>query len=332
MASHDVVVIGASSGGIEAVSKVVAALPADFPAAIFVVIHLSPHTPSILPQIISRHGKVKAVHPTDGDPIKPALIYVAPPDRHLLVGDHVVEVTTGPRENHHRPCIDVLFRSAASSFAERVIGVVLTGALDDGAAGLWAIREAGGLGIVQDPDDAVYPSMPLAAIEIAAPHHVLKAEAIGAKLVDLVKLRMRDPPRPVPRKKDRDTVRQRLGGGDIDDFPEEGTMSKITCPECGGTLAEAPEGSNTRFRCYTGHVYSPEALFDDKFDGVERALWTAVRSLEEATLLAKRLAARARETNRSARVTRYEEKARETEAGATVIKDLLKRRRKTSTP
>jgi two-component system chemotaxis response regulator CheB len=329
MAAHDIVVIGASSGGVEAVSKVVKALPADFPAALFVVIHLSPLTPSILPEILARASRLPAVHPRDGDPIKPGVIHVAPPDRHLLLTPDAIEVTAGPRENYHRPSIDVLFRSAASFFAERVIGAVLTGALDDGASGLWTIIKQGGIGIVQDPSTAWSPGMPTAAIEVAAPQHVLPLAAIGPKLVELVEqrrldaraTRTREPP-------DRGTSLQRLGGGDIDHQSPD-AASPITCPECGGALAESSEGRSVRFRCFTGHTFSPDGLMEGKLDTVERALWTAVRSLDESTRVARRLAERARTGGGSAsRILRYDEKIRELETSAGVLRELFKRRRR----
>jgi two-component system, chemotaxis family, protein-glutamate methylesterase/glutaminase len=327
MPPHDIVVIGASSGGVDAVMRVASAFPKDFSAAVFIVVHVSPMTPSILPQILARSSRIPALHPSDGDEIQPGRIYVAPPDRHLLLTRNQIEVTSGPRENHHRPSIDVLFRSAAATFGPRVIGVVLTGALDDGAAGLWYVSKRGGLAVVQDPSDAHYPSMPQAAIDMAAPHHVLKLDAIGPNLVELVAQRLREPPPPARQTTDIEVSMQHKGAGDID-APPGGAPSQITCPECGGTLFENQEGNNVRFRCYTGHAFSPEALFEDKFDGVERALWTALRALEESSLIARRLANRARGVNRQAQLLRYEEKIRETEAGATVLKDLLRRRRK----
>lgn len=217
MPPHDIVVIGASSGGVEAIVRVASAFPPDFPAAVFVVLHVSPLSPSVLPQILSWSSRIPATHPADGETIKPGHIYFAPPDRHLLVTPDHIEVTAGPRENHHRPSIDVLFHSAAEAFGPRVIGVILTGALDDGAAGLWAVRNRGGLTFVQDPNDAVYPSMPLAAIGVAAPHHILELDAIGPKLVEVVAQRQREPAPAARAAPDSEVTMQPKGAGDIDE-------------------------------------------------------------------------------------------------------------------
>ena len=184
---HDVVVIGASAGGIEGLTRIAKRLPADLPAALFVVLHVSPSGPSAMPAILSRSGPLPAVHPHGDEPIERGKIYVAPPDHHLLIEADRVLLGRGPRENRMRPGIDVLFRSAALAYGPRVIGVVLSGYLDDGAAGLLAIKQRGGVALVQDPDDAPCPSMPRAAIKAVTPDHVERIDELAALIDRLVR-------------------------------------------------------------------------------------------------------------------------------------------------
>ena len=186
MPKHDIIVIGASAGGIEALIELFSVLPQDLPAAVFVVCHLSPQSEGVLPAALSRNGNLRAVNATDREQIIPGRVYVAPPDHHLLVEPGFVRVTQGPKENRFRPAIDPLFRSAAYAYGPRVIGVVLTGALDDGTAGLWAIKERGGLAIVQDPDDALFPSMPLSALTNVQVDYRVPLSEIAPLLVRLV--------------------------------------------------------------------------------------------------------------------------------------------------
>jgi two-component system chemotaxis response regulator CheB len=182
-----IVVVGASAGGVEALIQLTKALPADFPAPIFVTIHIPPDSPSILPEILKRHGRLDARHAQDGMLYKAGTIYIAPPDHHMLIGsDRMVRLDRGPRENRHRPAIDPLFRSAAVAAGPAAIGAVLTGALDDGTAGLIAIKQCGGVAIVQDPADAAYRTMPQSAIENVDVDYVLPLRDIPGKLVDLV--------------------------------------------------------------------------------------------------------------------------------------------------
>jgi two-component system, chemotaxis family, protein-glutamate methylesterase/glutaminase len=182
----DIIVIGASAGGVKPLRNLVGALPADFPAAIFIVMHLSPSRPSLLPEILQTRGRMKISTAVDGQKIEPARVYVAPPDQHLLVEPRCVRLTRGPREKRHRPAIDPLFRSAARAYGPRVIGIVLTGMLDDGAQGLHFVKSRGGVAIVQDPDEAAFDLMPLNAIKAADVDYVLKIEEIPQKLIELV--------------------------------------------------------------------------------------------------------------------------------------------------
>src|ERR671933_2234360 len=187
MPGHDIIVSGASAGGMEALQILVRGLPADLPAALFVVWHLPPHSFGVLPDVLDRSGPLPAAHARDGEPIVPGRIYVAPPDRHLLLEPGQVRLTRGPKENHFRPAIDPLFRSAAAAYGPRVIGVVLTGLLDDGTAGLWTIKDRGRLAVVQDPDDALFPAMPLSALEYGAVDARRPAAELGPTLADLAR-------------------------------------------------------------------------------------------------------------------------------------------------
>ena len=175
MSGHDMITIGASAGGVEALTELVRGLPVDLPASVFVSLHVPPHGTSMLPQILSRRGPLPAHHARDGEPIEPGRIYVAPPDLHLLIHQGVVRLSRGPRENGFRPAIDPLFRTAARWHGPRVVGVILSGTLDDGTAGLLAIKERGGFAVVQDPDDALFPGMPRNAMDVVHVDHVLPA-------------------------------------------------------------------------------------------------------------------------------------------------------------
>jgi two-component system, chemotaxis family, protein-glutamate methylesterase/glutaminase len=185
--NRDLVVVGASAGGVEALIRLVGELPPDFGAAVLVVLHLTPDASSNLPAILARAGRLPAAQARDGEPIRPGRIFVAPPDHHLLVRDGRVRLSRAPSENLHRPAVDVLFRSAAMNLDGRTVGVVLSGALDDGADGLRAIAMAGGLAIVQDPGDALVPSMPMSALEAGPVDHILPAHEIGRRLPALLR-------------------------------------------------------------------------------------------------------------------------------------------------
>lgn len=187
MTGHDIIVVGASAGGVEALSRLVSDLPEDLPAAVFIVLHMGPHSTTALPHILARRTKLAVEHARDGEPIENGRIYVALPDRHLLVGRDTVRVSTGPKENGHRPAVDSLFRTAAAAYGPRVVGVVLSGSRDDGTAGLRAIHARGGLAVVQDPDEALFPGMPQSALAGDHPDFVVPVGEIGSLLSDLAR-------------------------------------------------------------------------------------------------------------------------------------------------
>jgi two-component system chemotaxis response regulator CheB len=283
-----IVVIGTSTGGVITLRDLAGGLSPDFPAPILVVMHLSPTHRSELPRIISKAGPLEARHAVDGEPLAPGRIYVAPPDCHLLVEPGSVAVAHGPRENRFRPSIDALFRSAAYSHGAGTIGVILSGALEDGVSGLWTIKRLGGISIVQDPSDAHMSYLPESAQEQVAVDHLAKAKDIGPLLNRLVADVM---PEERPMKKDerkRLETEVRIAGGR---YPlEEGSLelgkaSMYSCPECHGVLMQLEEGGTKRFRCHTGHAYSEPALLDSINESVEAKLREATRAIEEASLL-----------------------------------------------
>jgi len=259
---RDVVVIGASAGGVSALLALVKTLPADFPAPVFVVQHLTPDSPSILPQLLSSVSVLRVKHPQNGEVMKPGVIYVAPPDHHLLLEDNHVLVARGPKENRFRPSIDALFRSAAYTYGPRVIGVVLTGYLDDGTSGLWSVQRMGGLTVVQDPRDAEQPSMPTNALEFVTADYLVPLAELGALLVRLTtELAPAKPKLPADQL---DLLRIELtiakqGGGFELGIIDRGKLTPFTCPDCHGALTQLIEGKLIRYRCHTGHAYTVSA-------------------------------------------------------------------------
>ena len=314
MPKKDIVVVGASAGGMEALQKLVARFPADLPASIFVVWHLSPGAKSILPSILTKAGKLQAVHPKDGDRIERGRIYVAPNDHHMLLESGYIRITRGPKENRFRPAVDPLFRSAAYVYGPRCIGVVLTGALDDGTAGLWTIKLRGGTSIVQEPEEALIRSMPLNALENVAVDHKLPVAEIGELIACLV--REDAPPAPgVPELESEKTARE-LGIAKEREALEEdalrfGELSPFTCPECHGVLTVLREGKIVRFRCHTGHAFSADSLLTSNSEELEARLWDAVRASDESVFLLNRLGEEFENSGNIAAAARCFDEARE---------------------
>lgn len=295
----DIVVLGASAGGVPAFQDVVTAFPANFNAAIFVVLHLAAESESFLPRILTRSGDLPAVHPNDGDPVAAGRIYCAPPDHHLFLQDSRMRVLRGPKENLHRPSIDVLFRSAAIAFNRRVIGVLMTGGDDDGAAGLKAIQECGGIAVVQDPSDCLHPEMPQSALRLLKPDFVVPIGEIGPLVRDLVAGAVRPERRssimsePVEKSDADNTGLPRPEdshmGHPAPKLPGGGPTS-FSCPECNGTLWELQDGEILRYRCRVGHAYTAQSIIEAESDAVDRAIWEAIRVLEESASMSRRIA------------------------------------------
>jgi len=275
MPVRDIVVIGGSAGGIEAVQRVLGSMPPGLPAAVFVAVHLSPRGKSFLAKILDRHGALPAHEAANGARIEPGHVYVAPPDRHLMIAEDHIHLTRGPKEGLHRPSINVMFRSAASTYGPRVIGILLSGMLDDGAAGLWEIARHGGTAIVQDPAEAAFPSMPMNALQDAKVDFTLRAAEIGKVVGQIVNEEMEIP--------DRDDPGQ-------EPVPLE--FSGFTCPECRGPLYTKKKPGPLEFRCRVGHVISFDTLMDEDSSMQERKLYEAMVALQEGADLAELAAGR----------------------------------------
>jgi two-component system chemotaxis response regulator CheB len=322
MATHDIIVVGASAGGVEAISTIVAGLPRDLRAAVFVVLHVS-RGRSVLPEILMRAGRLPASHPSDAERFHYGRVYVAPPDHHMTLERDVIRITHGPTENGVRPAVDPLFRSAARAYRGRVVGVVATGALDDGTAGLAAIKQAGGIAIVQDPDEAVAPSMPRSAIAAVNVDHVLPIVQIAPLLQALA----HEPagssssgPAPHVERMEPDRAPGQIA---ISERDRPGRLAVFTCPECHGSLWEHDEEGILRFRCRVGHIYSSDSMLAAHTDSVDRALWAALRALEERAALTQTMAQRARERKHTRVAGAFEERSKAAAEQAELLKVLL---------
>jgi two-component system chemotaxis response regulator CheB len=312
---RDIVVVGASAGGVEALTRLVAKLPADLPAVLFIVLHIPPSATSVLPSILSRRGALPAHHATDEQPFEVGNIYVAPPDHHMLVDDQRIRVVRGPHENGHRPAVDPLFRSAAQRFGPRVTGVILSGALDDGTAGLLAVKNRGGATLVQDPDDALYPSMPESAIRHVDPDAV---EPI-ARLAELIALLATTTP--MPGAEAPVAIHDELT--DLEPDPQPGMRSAFACPDCGGALWETDEGGLLRFRCRIGHEFTVNGLGVQQARALEAVLWSAHRALAERAAMSRRMAKRMEQSGRRRSAARYGGQAEEADKQAAVIRSMV---------
>jgi two-component system chemotaxis response regulator CheB len=319
----DLVVVGASAGGVEALREFAAGLPADLPAAVLVVLHLPPGGVSALAPILDRVGRMRAEPARHGADLHAGRIYTAVPDHHLLVRDGRVMLSHGPTENGHRPGIDALFRSAAVTWGPRVAGVVLSGTLDDGTAGLAAIKARGGLALVQEPREALYRGMPDSALTHIDVDHVLPAREMGATLSTLLKARAEVP---VPPPTDIDQLEVRIDAGAVAETDREGVVtmaepSGLSCPDCSGVLFTLDV--DRRYRCRVGHGWTAEALLQQQSVEVEKALWTALRALEERQHLADRMCADARRHGHERLAQRYADQSAEQGHAVEVLRELL---------
>lgn len=313
-----VVAIGASAGGVEALTQLAAGLSADLPYAFLIALHMPPAAPSVLARILNRSGPLAAVTAEQGCELKPAHMYVAIPDHHLLVADHRIVLSRGPTENGHRPAINALFRSVAVAFGNRAIGVLLSGVLDDGVRGLEAIRARGGVTIGQEPEDAMFPALPTNAFDAGVLDRQSTAADVGAVLRDLAQreVDMTDPDPDITLDLENRIAMASQFATELD-AQELGPASGYTCPDCNGSLVVVSEGS---FRCRVGHAWSPDSLLAARNDEVETALWVALRSLREKADLARRLAERA---GLGPMQGRYTQIADETEQALAVLSQRL---------
>lgn len=324
MVGHDIIVVGTSSGGVEALRELVGDLPADLPAAVFIVVHMPEGVTSVLPKVLNRAGPLEAVHPGNGEPIKRGHIYVAPPGFHLLIERERVWLGHGPRENRHRPAVDPLFRTAALAYGPRVVGVILTGARDDGSAGLLAVKRRGGVAVVQDPDEALFSGMPESALRYVEVDHCLSLSEIAPLLARITREEAKDEGAyPVP---DNMEIESKVAGLDpsvIASDKRPGELSAFTCPECSGPLYEIQDGQLVRFRCRVGHAYTADSMLEEKTEALENALYVALNTLEESAAMAERLAVRSREQRHEYAARRFEERVREARRQAAVIRRVL---------
>lgn len=328
MPGHDIIVIGGSAGGVEALIALVRGLPADLPAAVFVVVHIPANSPSMLPAILARSGPLPTVPATHQQVIEQGHIYIAPPDHHLLIENGQMLVAHGPKENMHRPAIDPLFRSAARAYGTRVIGVVLSGLLDDGTSGLKTIKQQGGIAVVQDPNDAIYSSMPFNAIQNVDVDYVGPLSGMPLLLERLVK----EPAAERGIFMDDDLQKENLdieiaiAEKDISDaglLDQIGSPSHYACPDCHGILWQIHDDSLVRFRCRVGHAYTGESMLTVHSESVENALYAALRALEESASLSRQLARNAAGRGMQSIVSRMEVKAAEAEQQAGLVRGLL---------
>lgn len=300
---RDLIVIGASAGGVEALQQLAQDLPKDLPATVLVVLHVMPGRPSFLHHILSRAGSLPATQASEGEPLERGHIYVARPGYHLQVRDNSIHLSSGLPESGHRPAIDSLFLSAARAYGSRTIGVVLTGTLDDGAEGLWMVKDHGGATVVQDPDDAVFEDMPRHAIDQVEPDRIVRLDDLGDTLVELLVATL--PP-----------------DGRRGAHTREGSL---TCPSCGGVLAESVGDSTIHFACQTGHAYSPESLVAQQGAALESNLRHTIRAFEERARLLRRTAGLAEGHGSIGAEARLQARAAKAAEHADEIRDTIER-------
>lgn len=320
-ANHrDVVAIGASAGGFHVLLELAARLPADFPAAVLVVQHIGSHR-SELPELLTARGPNPAVHPYSGQPLRPGRIYVAPPDHHMLLHGDTIRLSRGPREHHARPAIDPLFRSVAIARGPRAIGVVLSGRLDDGTAGAQAIKQCGGAIVVQDPDDAEQASMPASVCENVDVDHCVPGALLADTLIRLVGAPAAAPAR-VPAWI---ACEQRVSEGETDpmeDLDQIGKPSVFACPDCDGVLWEILDSKPKRFRCHTGHAFSLRSLEYTQATNTNKALWSAIRALQERETLLTALVEDNRQRRDEREVARLEARLHEVAEQTTRLHEI----------
>ncbi|MBA9077190.1 chemotaxis protein CheB [Rufibacter quisquiliarum] len=323
---RDIVVIGASAGGILALPEITKHLPANFPGTIFVVQHLGPYSESVLPQIINLNSALPAQFAKDGEKFLPGNIYVAPPDHHLILEKGTMVVSKGPKENRFRPSIDALFRSAAYVYGNRVVGVVLTGYLDDGTSGLWSVQRLGGVTVVQDPSDAAVPDMPANALQFVEADHVVPLAQLASLLTHLTTEEAPAPPN-VPQD-DLNRLEIEIAIARHDNAFEMGIIDKgeltaFTCPDCHGALTKLIEGNLIRFRCHTGHAYTISSLLAEVTESVESLLYQAMRGLEETKMLLENMGTYFTQTKQPDVAALFQQKAEETGQQARVVHDSI---------
>jgi two-component system chemotaxis response regulator CheB len=319
MIKRNIIVIGTSAGGVEALCELNKYLPQKLDASIFVVMHIG--TETMLPQILSRCGKISAVSAEHEKRYKPGCIYCAPANCHLLLKDHVTILTRGPRENGHRPAVDVLFRSAARAHRSKVVGVVLSGGRDDGSAGLYTIKARGGIAIVQDPNEALTPNMPQNALNLVDVDFCLPVRQIADVLVQLVNGKATN----ITESPNGGTIMEDQATVNDPTSEPPGNQIPVNCPECNGPLYEVKDGKVTSFECFVGHRFSPESLSEQHIEALERAVWTAIRKLKERTVLHQKLMEQKRNKGEQELFKRLEESVTTAKSDLKLLREILDR-------
>lgn len=329
---YHIVVIGASAGGFEAIKKIVADLPPDFRPPVFIVWHTGADVQGVMPGVLNKLNSIHAAHATHNELIEPNRIYIAPPDHHLLLEDGYIKLTHGPKENYFRPAVDPLFRSAAYSYGTRVIGIVLSGGLDDGTAGLWRIKNNGGSTIVQDPEDAEARSMPESAlreveVDYCAPVSEIagiltKIEAEGIEINAVIKDKKTELENHSTTG-DKQAARKSF---------EMGELSPFTCPDCRGVLSKIVEGGISRYRCHTGHAFSADTLLATLSRRVENDLYTALAGMDESIWLLNHMGDHLAEINQTQEAALYFIKAKETEGHSDLVRGTIKNYKQLTNP
>lgn len=327
MAPRNIIVVGASAGGFEAIKELVAGLPSNLGASVFIVWHMSPDIRGVLPQVLSRVSSLPAAHAYDYEPIQPNRIYVAPPDHHLLVENGHVRVTRGPKENRFRPAVDPLFRSAAYAYGPSVIGVILSGALDDGTAGMWTIKQRGGVAVVQDPNDAEVSSMPTNALREVAIDYCVPVAEMSALLVRLSQEQVTEEAVVEDKTENEKTaIEIRIAAQDSAfeaGVMQLGTLTPYTCPECHGVLSALRDGQRVRYRCHTGHAFSADSLLATITENIEDSLYSAIRGIEESVMMLNHIGDHFAEENQPKLAAVYFRKAKEAETRAQLIRQTV---------
>lgn len=324
MANRNVLAIGTSAGGVEALLFLAKHFPADLPAAVFVTIHLPHQSRSSLDQLLSRVGPLAATFAREGDAVENSHVFIAPPGHHLLIEGDTLALGIGPRENNVRPAIDPMLRSAAVCCGRRTVGVVLTGTQSDGASGLWAVNECGGVSVVQDPRDAAFPEMPLNALSRSKPHHVIALANMPSLLERLVRQPAGEPI-PAAASIRLEVEIARTGRSNMSNMDNIGRRSVLACPDCHGVMWEIDEGDLVRYRCHTGHAYTAEMMDLAIDENLRRALASALRALEERVALTEKLRRQASERGHHQSADTWASKKTEYEAEADVIRTAIRR-------
>jgi two-component system chemotaxis response regulator CheB len=324
MTNRDILAIGTSAGGFEALRFLAREFSPDFPASVLVTIHLSNQFRSELDAILTQAGPLPAGFAVDGEKLQRSRIYIAPTERHLIVESEHLRLGSGPRENNARPALDPLFRSAALCCGERCVGAVLTGTLGDGAAGLQALKQSGGVTVVQDPSDAAFAEMPTTALLRSQPDHVVSLAGMPALFEKLV----REPAgeaKPVASGLEYEVNVASGERGSMHEMDRIGRRSALACPDCHGIMWEINEGGLVRYRCHVGHAYTAEIMSVALDENLKRSFGGALRALDDRVALARKLEAQASAGGRTRIAESWASKALEFEAEAKIIRDSIRR-------